>query len=293
MPLALSCWSIGFGVENKGPPESLCCPMIPPTNRGISFDCCEDVSGGPPFTGEILAEVGLLPFLGGGGGGTFFCLLPEYNDCESCDCELQSVTGAVEEVLPSTARELKSDGGAIVKDPGLVGDLGLAEPVRIRFIVEPCVDLAVGPDGLITGPESRLAEFLFGEDGESGGVFRELKNALRAACFCVAKPIFSPGWLLIEFGGDTRSLLFGFVTGGSENDTGPFLTESVFDKDKFGGLLMCVSLDSSSDLSKRTLVFLSLISVGEVLLLEVPSVFSVSLNTGGMGKTGLTGPQTW
>lgn len=70
------CWPEGFGVENNGP-ESLCCPITPPAKCDMSLVCCVDESKGPLWTGEMLAEVGLLPFLGGGGGGTFFCLLPE------------------------------------------------------------------------------------------------------------------------------------------------------------------------------------------------------------------------
>lgn len=158
-----------------------------------------------------------------------------------------------------------------------------------KFTGWPCDTLTPGTAEL--GPWSAPAEFLFGGavDGESGGVFNELKNALRAACLWAVKSAFSllSGLALTAAGGNIVSP---YVATAGFNAS-PILTESALYKGKSEGLLMFALLDSTLDLSVPTLVDLGLKSGVLVELLSKPScLLKTECET---GKTGLTEPLTW
>lgn len=156
---------------------------------------------------EVSTDSNSVEDRGGGGGGGSSDLSATNIGMLLRDGELRGdVTVLLDDVIVVVLElggggEARSFGGLMEKEPGLVGDLGLAVPDRTRLIVGPGVTLpttppaltvATGP-GRTTGLGSSRAELRLGEcmSGEVGGVFMELKKAERAACFCVAKSTFS------------------------------------------------------------------------------------------------------
>lgn len=78
-------------------------------------------------------------------------------------------------------------------------------------------------------------------------MFPELKNALRAVYLRAVWPTFS---VECPFNDELWSLSETFVTGGSENDTDPFFTDSPLDKPKSGGLFVSLLHDFSGVFSE-------------------------------------------